>query len=254
MSDTPKIYPKIYIVGAGPGDPELLTVRAERLIKTADVVLYADSLIPPGIVALTRADCERIPTKNLTLETIVPLMIERVRAGKLVLRLHSGDVSLYGAIYEQIQALHGAGIGVEIIPGVGAMQLAAARLTTEWTVPELVQTVILTRTAGITPMPENLADLAAHRATLGLYLSARLVDQAQAELQKHYPPDTLVAVCHRLGWPQERIWLVPLTQMAAVTHREHLTRTTLYVISPVFGAGVTRSQLYHPQHRHLFRP
>ncbi len=245
---------KIYLVGAGPGDPELLTVRAERLIKTADVVVYADSLIPPGIIALTRPDCERIATKSLTLETILPVLIERVNAGQLVLRLHSGDLSLYGAIYEQIQALQAVGITVEVIPGIGAMQLAAARLTTEWTVPELVQTVILTRTAGVTPMPENLADLAAHRATLGLYLSTRLVDTAQAELQKHYPPDTQVAVCHRLGWPQEQIWLVPLDQMAALTHRERLTRTTLYVVSPVFGAGVTRSHLYHPEHRHLFRP
>jgi len=246
--------PKIYLVGAGPGDPELLTVRAERLLKTAEVVVYADSLIPPAIVALTRPECERIPTKSLTLEAIMPLMIERARAGKLVVRLHSGDVSLYGAIHEQIQALHAAGIAVEIVPGVGSMQLAAARLTTEWTVPELVQTVILTRTAGATPMPENLVDLAAHRATLGLYLSARLVDKAQAQLLHHYPPDTPVAVCHRLGWPQERIWVVPLTEMAALTHRECLTRTTLYVVSPVLGAGMARSHLYHPTHRHLFRP
>ncbi|MEN9215736.1 MAG: precorrin-4 C(11)-methyltransferase [Gloeomargarita sp. HHBFW_bins_162] len=245
---------KIYLVGAGPGDPELLTVRAERLIKTADVVVYADSLIPPAIIALTRPDCQRIATKSLTLEDILPLMIAPAQAGKLVVRLHSGDLSLYGAIYEQIQALHHAGMTVEIVPGIGAMQLAAARLTTEWTVPEVVQTVILTRTPGRTPMPENLADLAAHRATLGLYLSARLVDTAQSELQKHYPGDTLVAVCHRLGWPQEKIWLVPLQDMAAVTQRERLTRTTLYVISPVFTAGATRSHLYHPQHRHLFRP
>lgn len=245
---------KIYLVGAGPGDPELLTVRAERLIKTADVVFYADALIPPGIMALTRPDCERIATKSLTLEAMLPLMIQAAQTGKLVLRLHSGDLSLYGAIHEQIQALHQAGITVEIVPGIGAIQLAAARLTTEWTVPELVQTVILTRTAGVTPMPEDLAALAAHRATLGLYLSARLVDTAQAQLQKHYPPDTLVAVCYRLGWPQEKIWLVPLTEMAALTHRQRLTRTTLYVISPVFQAGATRSYLYHPRHRHLFRP
>ncbi|MEN9214363.1 MAG: precorrin-4 C(11)-methyltransferase [Gloeomargarita sp. DG02_3_bins_56] len=245
---------KIYLVGAGPGDPDLLTVRAERLIKTADVVFYADALIPPGIIALTRPDCERIATKSLTLEAMLPLMIQAAQTGKLVLRLHSGDLSLYGAIHEQIQALHRAGMTVEIVPGIGAIQLAAARLTTEWTVPELVQTVILTRTAGVTPMPEDLAALAAHRATLGLYLSARLVDTAQAQLQKHYPPDTLVAVCYRLGWPQEKIWLVPLTEMAALTHRQRLTRTTLYVISPVFRAGATRSHLYHPQHRHLFRP
>ncbi|MCS6783461.1 MAG: precorrin-4 C(11)-methyltransferase [Gloeomargarita sp. SKYBB_i_bin120] len=245
---------KVYLVGAGPGDPELLTVRAQRLIQQADVLVYADSLIPPAIVALARPDCERIPTKHLTLEEIVPLMVSRAQANQLVVRLHSGDVSIYGAIAEQIEALRQAGVAVEVVPGIGSLQLAAARLQTEWTLPEVVQTVILTRAPGVTPMPEKLADLAAHRATLALYLSARWVDQAQAELQKHYPTDTLVAVCHRLGWPQERIWLVPLAEMAPLTHRENLTRTTLYVISPVFHAQGQRSRLYHPDHRHLFRP
>ncbi|MCS7031315.1 MAG: precorrin-4 C(11)-methyltransferase [Gloeomargarita sp. SKYG116] len=245
---------KVYIVGAGPGDPELLTVRAMRLIQQADVLVYADSLVPPAIVALARPDCTRIPTKSLTLEELIPLMVDRARAGQHVVRLQSGDVSIYGAIAEQIQALHQAGVAVEIVPGIGSLQLAAARLLTEWTLPGVVQTVILTRTPGATPMPENLADLAAHRATLALYLSARLVDKAQAELQKHYTSDTPVAICHRLGWPQERIWLAPLTEMAALTHRENLTRTTLYVVSPVLGVQAGRSCLYHPQHRHLFRP
>lgn len=245
---------KVYLVGAGPGDPDLLTVRAMRLIQRADVLVYADSLIPPAIVALARPDCERIPTKSLTLETLVPLMVERAKAGRLVVRLHSGDVSIYSAIVEQIQELQQAGVAVEIVPGIGSLQLAAARLQTEWTLPGVVQTVILTRAPGVTPMPENLADLAAHRATLALYLSARWVDQAQAELQKHYPSETLVMVGHCLGWPQERLWLVPLAEMAALTQQERLTRTTLYVISPVLGAAASRSCLYHPQHRHLFRP
>lgn len=261
-----------YIVGAGPGDPDLLTVKAQRLLQQADVILFADSLVPDTLLQGARPDAEVIGTANLTLEQILPLMVERVRSGKSVVRLHSGDPSLYGAVQEQMQMLLEAGIPFEVIPGISAFQAAAARLRVELTVPGVVQTIILTRSSGRTevPDPEELSTLAAHQASLCLYLSARHVKSAQTQLMQSYPADTPVAVCYRLGWPDERIWLVPLQQMAALTTAEQLVRTTLYVISPALAAATvpatiqgsqteaaltpTRSRLYSPDHSHLFRP
>lgn len=277
-----QVQPAVYIVGAGPGDPDLLTVKAQKLLAQADVVLYADSLVPQQLLQLTRAEAEVIHTASKTLEEIVPLMVERVRSQKIVVRLQSGDPSLYSAIHEQIQALAAAAIPFEVIPGISAFQAAAARLQVELTIPELVQTIILTRISGRTSVPETeeLASLAAHRASLCLYLSARHIEVAQRKLLQHYPADTPVAVCYRVGWPDEKIWVVPLQQMATLTHTEQLIRTTLYLISPAlasYAADVPleaanpmqlfnaqngsdlqansqrRSQLYHPAHTHLFR-
>lgn len=280
----------VYIVGAGPGDPDLLTIKAQRLIETADVILYANSLVPQQILAMASAEAELIPTANKTLEEILPLMIERARSHKTVVRLHSGDPSLYGAVYEQMQSLAEAQIPFEIVPGISAFQSAAARLNVELTVPGLVQTIILTRVSGRTQVPasEELVSLAAHQASLCLYLSARHVEHSQAKLLQHYPADTPVAVCFRLGWPDEQIWLVPLSNMDTVTRQNKLERTTLYLISPALktarplpdsrihvDAGVfhdggasdplrsgepetpelqRRSRLYNPEHDHLFRP
>ncbi len=256
------LKPAVYIIGAGPGDPELLTVKAQKILSQADVILFADSLVPRQILQGVRPDAELIATGNKTLEEIIPLIIERVRANRSVVRLHSGDLSLYSAIDEQIQALATAEIPFELIPGISAFQAAAAKLGTELTVPGLVQTIILTRTSGrasAVPESEELASLAAHQASLCLYLSARHVEAAQEKLLQHYQADTPVAVCFRLGWQDEKIWLVPLAQMAEITRQEQLTRTTLYVISPALR-GVegkktqARSRLYHPEHSHLFRP
>lgn len=251
------LTPAVYIVGAGPGDPDLLTVKAQKLLAQADVILFADSLVPEQILHLCRQDAEIISTANKTLEEILPIMIERVRSHQSVVRLHSGDPSLYSAIHEQMQALAEADVPFEVIPGISAFQAAAAKLGVELTIPGLVQTIILTRISGRTQVPatEELATLAAHQASLCLYLSARHVENAQNQLMQHYPEDTPVAICYRLGWPDERILLIPLHQMAAATRQEKLIRTTLYVISPALGnVDKARSRLYHPEHAHLFRP
>jgi len=288
MSDPPETA-TVYIVGAGPGDPDLLTIKAQRLIKTADVILYANSLVPQQILDMAHPEAELVPTANKTLEEILPLMAKRAKAHKTVVRLHSGDPSLYGAVYEQMQSLAAEQIPFEVVPGISAFQAAAARLNVELTVPGLVQTIILTRVSGRTqvPEPEELASLAAHQASLCLYLSARHVDNSQDKLLQHYPSDTPVAVCFRLGWPDEQIWVVPLSDMSAVTKAQKLERTTLYLISPalrtahplpdpkievqpgvlqVSSAGdrpdetlqsdetQRRSRLYNPEHHHLFRP
>jgi precorrin-4/cobalt-precorrin-4 C11-methyltransferase len=258
----PQATSQVYIIGVGPGDPDLLTVKGQRIIATADVILYADSLIPDRILQDTRADAEIIKTSNQTLEQIVTTIEKRVQAGLVVARLHSGDLSLYSAITEQIHALRAAKIAVELVPGISAFQAAAAKLQVELTVPEIVQTIILTRPTGrasAVPIAENLASLAAHQSSLCLYLAARHVETAQAQLLQHYPPETLVAICFRVGWEDEQILVVPLTEMAMVTEREHLIRSTMYIISPALAeingeVSGTRSRLYHPQHQHLFRP
>ena len=253
----------VYIVGAGPGDPDLLTVKAQKLLAVADVILFADSLIPEEILLLCREDAEIIPTANKTLEEILALMIDRVRSHKSVVRLHSGDPSLYSAVHEQMQLLAESNIPFEVVPGISAFQAAAAKLKIELTVPGLVQTIILTRISGRTQVPETeeLATLAAHQASLCLYLSARHIENAQAKLLEHYPAQTPIAICYRIGWPDEKIIVVPLKQMAECTHAENLLRTTLYLISPalspVKGRCATprlrRSRLYHPEHNHIFR-
>lgn len=271
---SPLLPPKVYIVGAGSGDPELLTVKAQRIISQADVVIFADSLVPFPIVALARPDAEKIRTANKTLEDIVPIMVERVRSRHSVVRIHSGDPSLYSAIHEQMHQLAQEDIAFEVIPGISAFQAAAAKLQTELTVPELVQTIILTRVSGRTQVPaaEELSSLAAHKASLCLYLSARHIEDSQQRLLQHYDPDTPVAVCFRVGWPDEKMWVVSLSEMAALTQRERLIRTTLYIISPALahrpkgalgatdlenGDGLkgdgARSRLYNPDHSHLFR-
>lgn len=260
------LTPAVYIVGAGPGDPDLLTVKAQKILNQADVILFADSLVPVQILQLCRPDAEIVRTANKTLEEILPMMIERVRSHLSVVRLHSGDPSLYSAVNEQMQALFAAGIPFEVIPGISAFQAAAAKLKVELTVPGLVQTIILTRISGRTEVPaqEELASLAAHQASLCLYLSARHIEEAQAKLMQHYPADTPVAICFRLGWSDEKIWVVPLNQMAVVTQQEQLIRTTLYLISPALVTAqerraisshplTSRSRLYHPEHSHLFR-
>jgi precorrin-4/cobalt-precorrin-4 C11-methyltransferase len=252
------LKPGVYIIGAGPGDPELLTIKADKILRQADVILYANSLVPKQMLQDVRPDAELIPTGNKTLEEIVPLMIERVKANLVVVRLHSGDLSLYSAINEQIQALAAAEIPFELIPGISAFQAAAAKLGTELTIPELVQTIILTRVSGAAsavPESEELASLAAHQASLCLYLAARHVEVAQQKLLQHYSSDTPVAICYRLGWEDEQMWVVPLEEMVAVSQANNLIRTTLYLISPALQkASPSRSRLYHPQHSHLFRP
>ncbi|NJL10728.1 MAG: precorrin-4 C(11)-methyltransferase [Calothrix sp. SM1_7_51] len=249
------LNPGVYIVGAGPGDPDLLTIKAQKLLQGADVIIFADSLVPEEILQFCREDAEIIPTADKTLEEIIPLMIKLVQQQKSVVRLHSGDPSLYSAVGEQMQLLAAASVRFEVIPGISAFQIAAAKLKVELTVPDLVQTVILTRISGRTHVPptEELASLAAHKSSLCLYLSARHVALAQAKFTQHYPTDTPVAICYRLGWPDEKIRLVNIDKMADCTIKENLIRTTLYIISPALKQVNSRSRLYHPEYSRLFK-
>jgi precorrin-4/cobalt-precorrin-4 C11-methyltransferase len=246
----------VWIVGAGPGAPDLLTLRAARAIEQAEVLVWTDSLVNPQIPALAPASCERIRTSTLTLEEVIAAVVERARAGKRVVRLHDGDPCLYGALQEQVCRLADAGLEVEVIPGLSAYQATAASLGSELTIPGLVQTIVLSRAGGRTGVPESesLARLAALRASLCLYLSARHVAEVQEELLRHYPSDTPVAIGYRVSWPDQWLTVVPLSAMARVSEERGLVRTTLYVVSPALSPPQgARSKLYSASHNHLFR-
>lgn len=255
-AETPSPKTKVWIVGAGPGALDLLTLRALRVIEQAEVLVWTDSLINPQIAALAPAGCESIRTSTLTLEAVMAVVIERALAGKTVVRLHDGDPCLYGAIAEQICRLADADIGVEVVPGLSAYQATASALQSELTIPGLVQTIVLSRAGGRTGVPEreSLAKLAALQASLCLYLSARHVEEVQAQLLEHYPPDTPVAIGYRVSWPDQWLTVIPLHQMAQVSQDKELIRTTLYVVSPALAAPAeARSKLYSASHNHLFR-
>jgi precorrin-4/cobalt-precorrin-4 C11-methyltransferase len=267
MTQTPT--PTVYIIGAGPGDPELITRLGHRRLHQASVILYTDSLIPPEMLADIDPSVEIIGSADKTLEEILAIMIDRIHQGHTVARLHDGDPSLYGAIQEQMMGLLAANIPFEVIPGISAYQLAAARLRVELTLPQQVQSIILTRMSGRIALPktQELASLAAHQASLALYLSAKNIAPAETELLQHYPPTTPVAICHRLGWPDEQIWLTPLDRLATTSQAQGLTRTVLYLVSPALALPtvpkiyrdetttqtITPSKLYDVQHDRLFR-
>jgi len=246
----------VWIVGAGPGAPDLLTLRAAKVLEQAEVLVWTDSLVNPQVAALAPKGCEQVRTSTLTLEQVLDVVLDRARAGKTVVRLHDGDPCLYGAIAEQICRLADAGIGVEVVPGLSAYQATASALQSELTIPGLVQTIVLGRAGGRTGVPEreSLGRLAALRASLCLYLSARHVEEVQTELLRHYPADTPVAIAYRVSWPDEWIQVVPLAEMAQVSQERQLIRTTLYVVSPALAAPAeARSKLYSASHNHLFR-
>lgn len=247
---------KVWIVGAGPGAPDLLTLRAARAIEQAEALIWTDSLVNPQLAAMAPANCERIRTSTLTLEEVMAVMLDRVAAGQRVVRLHDGDTCLYSALHEQLCRLLDADVEVEVVPGLSAYQATAAALQAELTIPGLVQTIILSRAGGRTGVPEReeLQHLASLQASLCLYLSARHVEDVQTELLRHYPAETPVAIGYRVSWPDQWIQVVPLSDMARVSQERDLIRTTLYVVSPALAApGAARSRLYSASHHHLFR-
>ena len=252
--ETAMLPGKVVFVGAGPGDPDLLTLKAHRLLGRADVVVYAGSLVPEEVLRHAPA-AELHNSAPLTLEEVMKLLTDAARSGKRVVRLHSGDTSLYSAIQEQMTLLDAAGIAYEVVPGVSSFSAAAAALKTELTLPEEVQTVILTRAEGQTPMPpgESLEALARHGATLCLFLSARLADRVQEQLLTAYPPDTPTAILHRVSWPDEKIVLTELKSLAGEVRRHKLSRTTLILVGAAVGRRRNRSRLYDKDHGHIFR-
>jgi precorrin-4/cobalt-precorrin-4 C11-methyltransferase len=251
--------PRVYFIGAGPGAPDLITVRGREVIARADVVIYADSLVHPGVAAYARSDAEVYGSAARTLEETVAIMFDAARAGKIVARVHSGDPSIYGAMQEQIGLLEREGVPYEIVPGVCSAFAAAAALGAELTVPDVTQTVIFTRHAGRTGVPERegLPSLAAHGASLVLFLSVTMVEKAVEELiAGGYPPETPAAAVYRVTWEDELILRGTLADIAGQVKQSKLQLHTLILVGHALAArdGVERrSNLYNPAYSHRHR-
>ncbi|MGX7002062.1 precorrin-4 C(11)-methyltransferase [Caballeronia sp. KNU42] len=236
----------VYFIGAGPGDPELITVKGQRLIRACPVILYAGSLVPEAVLSGHSAQ-NVVNTADLHLDEIIALLEAAHAQGQDVARVHSGDPSLYGAIGEQIRRLNTLGIPYEIVPGVTAAAACAASLGCEFTLPGISQTVILTRFATKTSMPEGeqLADLARHRATMAIHLGVRHIERIVTDLIPHYGEHCPVAVIFRASWPDEEKVLGTLADIAGKVLEKGIERTALIVVGYVLNAeGFTDSSLY----------
>jgi precorrin-4/cobalt-precorrin-4 C11-methyltransferase len=248
----------VYFIGAGPGDPELLTLRGRDLIARCPLVLYAGSLVPKAVIAHARADAEVIDTAPLTLDEILAHIERAAARGEDVARVHSGDPSLYGAIAEQMRRLDALNIAYDVVPGVPAYAAAAALLKTELTLPEISQTVILTRTPGkASPMPkgEDLKTLGASGATLAIHLSVRNIHLVVADLTPAYGDDCPAVVVYRVGWPDQQVIRGTLGDIKAKVKASKITRTALIFVGRVFAShDFSDSRLYHEDHRHILRP
>ena len=247
----------VYFIGAGPGAPDRITVRGQRLIGRGPFCPYAGSLVPAEIVAEAPPGALVRDTAAMHLDEIVELMAQAEARGGDVARVHSGDPSIYGAVAEQMRRLDALGIAYEVVPGVPAFAGAAARLATELTLPEISQTIILTRTGGkASPMPEreSLEVLGASGATLAIHLSIRNLSYVERALTPHYGADCPVVVAYRATWPDEAIIVTTLAEMKARVREEKLTRTALVFVGRVFGATHARnSRLYAPDFAHVLR-
>jgi precorrin-4/cobalt-precorrin-4 C11-methyltransferase len=248
---------KVWFVGAGPGAADLLTLRAARIIAEADVVIWAASLVHPDVLQHARPGAEVVDSAQLPLEGVRPLFLQARDSGLVVARIHSGDPALWGAVQEQRDLCDELGLPHETIPGVSAYAAVAALAGRELTVPEVAQSVVLTRLGGgKTPMPpgEEIRDLARHGTTMAVFLSAARSGQLQAELlDGGYPPETPVIVAYRATWPDELVVESTVGTLAETVRARKLWKHTLFLVGPALGAHGTRSRLYHPGHFHGFR-
>ena len=248
----------VHFIGAGPGAPDLITLRGLELIRKSPVVLYAGSLVPRAVVAVAAKSARVIDTAPMTLDEIIAEMRKAHRAGNDVARVHSGDPSLYGAIAEQMRRLGKLGIPYDVTPGVPSFAAAAAALGVEFTLPEVSQTVILTRTAvraSAMPKGEDLKTLAKSRATLVLHLSINNLARVVRELTPAYGADCAVAIVWRASWPDQRIIRGRLSNIRGAVKDAKLTRTALVIVGRVLDASeFAESKLYDPGHSHVLRP
>jgi precorrin-4 C11-methyltransferase len=247
---------KVWFIGAGPGSPDLLTIRGAGLIGKADVVIWARSLVHEGILEYARSDAEIVESTTIPLEGVRKLYERAVDEDLRVARVHSGDPSLYGAVMEQIEVCEDVGLDWEMVPGVSSLGAAAAAIGRELTVPEVSQSVILTRRASRTPMPadEDIKSFAEHGTTMAIFLSAAKPRALQQELlEGGYAPEAPCAVVYRASWPDEKVIECRLEDLAERIREAGFTRQALILVGPGLGAGGTRSHLYSPEFSHMFR-
>lgn len=246
----------VHFVGAGPGAPDLITQRGAALLQTADCIIYAGSLVNPALLGLAKADCTIYNSAEMTLEQVLAVMRKNEAAHKTTVRLHTGDPCLYGAIREQMDALDADGIPYDDTPGVSSFCGAAAALNAEYTLPGVSQTVIITRMAGRTPVPERegIASLAAHGATMVIFLSASMLEGLQAALlQGAYTEQTPAALVYKATWPEEKVVRCPLGELAKTGKEHGISKTALVLVGGFLGTDYERSRLYAPDFSTEFR-
>ena len=247
---------QVHIVGAGPGDPELITRKGYRLVQEADVVIYAGSLVNPAILEACKEGCEIHNSASMSLDDVLAVTKTSVAEGKTVVRLHTGDPAIYGAIQEQMDALKEMGITYDVTPGVSSFLATAAALQQEYTLPNVTQTVIITRMEGRTPMPEKekLSMLASHGATMCIFLSVQMIDKVAAELiEGGYDKTTPVAIVVKASWPDQRIIRGTLETIADVVAEEGVIRQAMIVVSRVLDTDYELSKLYDKGFAHMYR-
>lgn len=246
----------IYFIGAGPGDPELISVKGARLIGEADVIIYAGSLVNPAVLTYAKEEAQIYDSAGMTLPEVLAVMQSAVREGKRVARVHTGDPAIYGAIQEQMDALDQAGITYDNIPGISSFLAAAAAMKREYTLPDVTQTVIVTRMEGRTPVPEKekLASLAAHRATMCIFLSVHMVQDVVKELiTGGYAENTPVAIVQKASWPEQKIVYGTLDAIGDIAKKEGIDRTALIIVGDFLKGKYSLSKLYDPSFSHGYR-
>lgn len=251
----------IYFVGAGPGDPDLITVKGRRKLEEADLIIYAGSLVPEAVLKWARQGCVIENSASMHLEAIVDTMIDAQKAGKRVVRLHTGDPALYGAISEQMEFLDQAEIEYKVVPGVTAAFAASAAMAMEYTLPEVTQTLIFTRMSGRTPVPEKeaLETLAAHQASMAIYLSITLIEEVATVLIKAYGEEATAAVAFRVSQPEEKILYTPLKDLVDTVRSNNINHQALIIVGKPLegrnkGTGLThKSRLYAKEFTHAYR-
>ncbi len=246
----------VYFVGAGPGAVDLITVRGQNLLQTADVIVYAGSLVNPELLKQAKAHCVIYNSASMTLEEVVEVLVSNAKENKNVVRLHTGDPSIYGAIKEQMDKLDEQTVGYEVVPGVSSFCGAAAALQVEYTLPDVSQTVILTRMEGRTPVPpkEDIALLASHQASMAIFLSAGMLNQLTEKLLAGgYKPDTKAAIVYKATWADEKIVRTTVQALAKDAENAGIHKTALVLVGEFLGDQYARSCLYAPEFEHGYR-
>ena len=246
----------VHFVGAGCGAPDLITVRGARLLSEADVIIYAGSLVNPALLEYAKPGCEIHDSAYMTLEQVLEVMQNAEKAGKTTVRLHTGDSSIYGAVREQFDALDEMGVEYDVCPGVSAFCGAAASLRAEYTLPDVSQSVIITRMEGRTPVPERekIRSFAAHSCTMVLFLSTGLLEKLQVELMAGgYAPETPAAIVYKASWPEEKICRCAVSELAQTARDNGITKTALILVGGFLGKDYGRSKLYDPGFTTEFR-
>ena len=246
---------KVYFIGAGPGDPELLTVKGKKLIDSADVIIYAGSLVNPAVYADKKQSAVVYNSAGMNLDQVIEVMLQAIADGLAAVRVHTGDPSLYGAIQEQMDILTANNIEFEVIPGVSSFTASAAAIKREFTLPGVTQTVICTRLEGKTPVPEQeqLELLATHQASMAIFLSVQMIDEVVNRLLKHYPLNTPVAVIQRATWPDQKIVQGTLKDIAQKVIDADIKRTAQILVGNFIDCEYQLSKLYDKKFSHMFR-